>query len=410
MPWPRRIIVSIREELILKVLSKEDSVVELADQYGVSRKTVYKWLARYQKRGLAGLVDESRRPHSSPMKTSAEMALEIVQMKKEHPTWGPKKLAGVLMRKYPGKPIPSVVTIGRVLRDMGLMKRRRRRESGGLAFAPAHFVPVEPNDLWTVDFKGWWKTKDGAKCEPLTVRDAVSRYVLSVKLMTRTRAEDVRPVFEDLFARFGLPKAIQSDNGAPFASTCALGGFTKLSAWWVSLGIHVVRSRPGHPQDNGGHERMHCDMRFELEDHSETTLSAQQRACDDWTTTFNHVRPHEALGQKLPAEIYRVSARRLPTKHRVVGGYPDGCRQMTVGRQGVIRCQGWKAYVSTALAGYTVGLQSTDDGSVLVWFFHVLLGAFVPGRDDSVEPLAGTELRHEPMNIVVRTEQAGSAP
>jgi putative transposase len=408
MPWPRRIIVSIREELILKVLSKEDSIVELADQYGVSRKTVYKWLARYQKRGLAGLVDESRRPHSSPMKTSAEMALEIVQMKKEHPTWGPKKLAGVLMSKYPDKPIPSVVTIGRVLRDMGLMKRRRRRESGGLAFTPAHFVPVEPNDLWTVDFKGWWKTKDGAKCEPLTVRDAVSRYVLSVKLMTRTRGEDVRPVFEDLFARFGLPKAIQSDNGSPFASTCALGGFTKLSAWWVSLGIHVVRSRPGHPQDNGAHERMHCDMRFELEDDAEMTLSAQQRACDEWTTTFNHVRPHEALGQKLPAEVYRVSPRRLQKNHRVVGGYPDGCRQMTVGRQGVIRCQGWKAYVSTALAGYTVGLQSCDDGSVLVWFFHVLLGSLVPGRDDTVEPVAGSEVRYEPMNIIVRTEQLAS--
>jgi transposase len=158
--------------LILKVLAKEDSVVDLAKEYGVSRKTIYKWLARYQARGLSGLVDESRRPLSSPMRTSAELALEIVQLRKAHPRWGPKKLATVIARNHPMEETPSIVTIARVLRGVGLMQRTRRTASGGLAPAPPNVIPKEPNDLWTTDFKGWWRTKDGAKCEPLTVRDA----------------------------------------------------------------------------------------------------------------------------------------------------------------------------------------------------------------------------------------------
>jgi transposase InsO family protein len=186
------------------------------------------------------------------MKTSAELALAIVQLKKEHMRWGPKKIATVIAKRNPDdETTPSVVTVRRVLHEVGLMTRTRRRESGGLAPTPAHLIPTEPNDLWTVDFKGWWRTQDGAKCEPLTIRDAASRFVLAVRLVTRTRTEDVRPILEEVFAKYGLPKCIQSDNGPPFASAHGLGGLTKLSAWWVSLGIKVVRSRPGHPQDNG---------------------------------------------------------------------------------------------------------------------------------------------------------------
>jgi putative transposase len=389
--------VKIREELMLKVLAKEDSVVDLAGEYGVSRKTIYKWLARYKQRGLAGLVDESTRPRSSPMKTSAEMALEIVETKKQHPTWGPKKIANIVARHHPGDAAPSVVTTGRVLRQVGLVKRVLRRHSGGLAFTPEHYIPVEPNDLWTVDFKGWWRTLDGARCEPLTVRDAVSRYVLAVRLMTRTRCQDVRPVFEELFDRYGLPKVIQSDNGSPFASVRALAGLTPLSAWWVSLGIRVVRSRVGHPEDNGAHARMHCDMRFELEDCFETTLSAQQRACDDWVTTFNHVRPHEALGQRLPAEVYRVSSRRPPVGQRIVGGAPDGCTYVKVMPQGGIRFEGTRAYLSKALGGRMVGMQRVSGETVRVWFFHVPVGEYKPGVDGTVQPLAGSEVRAEPI-------------
>ena len=380
--------MSIREELILKVLAKEDSVVDLAEEYGVARKTIYKWLKRYEKRGLTGLVDESRRPNSSPMKTSAELALEIVQLKKEHIRWGPKKICTVLAKRHPEEDMPSIVTIQRVLRGVGLMKRSRRRASGGHAPAPTFQVPTSANDLWTVDFKGWWRTKDGAKCEPLTVRDAFSRFVLSVRLMTRTRTEDVRPVFEELFARYGLPKSIQSDNGPPFATMQGLGGLTRLSAWWVSIGIHVVRSRPGRPTDNGGHERMHSDMRFDLEDASADTLGLQQRACDDWVTTFNHVRPHEGIGQQMPGELYRASERR--PGRVVIGGYPDGCRLVDVSQSGGINCDGWKVYLSHALSGYAVGLQGFERG-YRVWFFHVLLGTFVPGTHETLQPAVADE-------------------
>ena len=216
--------MSIREELILKVLAKENSVVELAQQYGVSRKTIYKWLSRYDSKGLSGLVDESRRPTRSPMKTSAELALEVVQLRKEHPRRGPKKLVAMMAKRHPGMTVPSVVTIARILRDAGLQQRVLRRQSGGLSPAPAHLIPTESNDLWTVGFKGWWRAKDGTRCDPLTIRDGFSRYVLALQLLKRTRTEDVRPIFEWPFDKFGLPKAIQSDNGPPFAWTRALVG------------------------------------------------------------------------------------------------------------------------------------------------------------------------------------------
>lgn len=376
--------MSIREELILKALAGEETKVELAKQFGVSRKTVYKWLDRYKERGLAGLVDESRRPHRSPLMTSPELALAAIDVRKEHPSWGPKKVVALLARRFPGEDIPSVSTASRILRQAGLMKRRHRRSSGGFPPAPRSFVAVEPNDLWTVDFKGWWRTLDGTRCDPLTVRDAVSRYVLAMRVLSRTRTEDVRPVFEELFARFGVPKAIGSDNGPPFASLRGPGGLTQLSAWWVSLGIQVVRSRPGHPQDNGAHERMHVDVRIDLEDYAAPTLAAQQRACDDWITTFNHVRPHEALGQRVPAEVYRVSERRLSRCASL--GHPAGCYEVAINRQGYANCKGLHVYVSYALAGWKVGLQPLADGRTRVWFFNMLLGAFVPGRDRTVQP------------------------
>ena len=380
--------MSIREELVLKALAGE-SKVALAVEYGVSRKTVYKWLDRYKERGLAGLVDESRRPHSSPMVTSAELALAAVELRRAHRSWGPKKIVAVLEKRYPGEAIPSISTTSRILRQAGFVTRRpHRRSSGGFPPAPRHYSPVEPNDLWTVDFKGWWRTLDRSRCEPLTVRDAVSRYVLALRAMPRTRTEDVRPVFEELFDRYGLPRAIHSDNGPPFASLRGPGGLTQLSAWWVSLGIEVVRSRPGKPQDNGGHERMHLDVRFELEDFAAGTLADQQRAFDEWLTTFNHVRPHEALGQRLPGEVYRVSDRRLTRCVPYV--HPDDRLVVRLNRQGIARYDRRAVYISYGLAGQEVGLEFVADGTVRVWFCRMLLGAFVAYRDKTILP-CGTD-------------------
>jgi putative transposase len=388
MPWPPRQIVKIRHELVLKALAREESMADVAREFGVSRKTAYKWLKRYKKVGLTGLVDESRRPASSPMATTAELAFEAVEVRKKHPSWGPKKIAVVLQRRHPGAETPSQSTVARILKHAGLMTRRTRRSSGGIPMRAPEFVAKAPNDLWTVDFKGWWRTQDGTKCEPLTVRDAHSRFMLALKLMERTRTEDVRPVFEELFKRYGLPIAIQSDNGPPFASVRAPRGLTELSAWWVSLGIQVVRSRPGCPQDNGGHERMHVDVRFDLEDNADVTREQQQRSCDDWLTVFNFERPHEALGMKVPGDVYRASERRM-TRY-VIGGYPEGCEMAKVSCSGKINYGDRKFFISNGVARHRVGLLPVGD-LVQVWFYQLLLGSFSTEPDGHFEPYSPHE-------------------
>jgi len=242
----------------------------------------------------------------------------------------------------------------------------------------------EPNDLWTVDFKGWWYALDGAKCEPLTVRDAYSRFVLAIRLQPDTGTSSVMAVFTALFEEQGVPRAIQSDNGPPFASTTTIGGLTKLSAWWVSLGIELVRSRPGCPQDNGGHERMHADIEREIRAKVARTRALQQKACDEWRVEFNHVRPHEALGMKTPSEIYRPSPRRPVVQ---TGAFPSGCERRIVNPRGWIAWNRQRIYVTTALVGHTVGLVQLRD-EVFVWFYQMLLGTFRCGQGlESVEPI-----------------------
>lgn len=376
--------MSIRHDLVLKALSGDHTITELAKEYGVSRKTAHKWVARFQGRGLSGLVDDSRRPHSSPTQTSVDVVFEAIELRKKHPTWGPRKIAAILQRQHPGQEMPSMTTVARVLKQAGLLKRRLRRSSGGAPVRAPDFIAKAPNELWTVDFKGWWRTLDGQRHDPLTVRDAYSRFVLAMRLMDRTRTDDVRPVFEELFKRYGVPKAIQSDNGPPFASIRAPRGLTQFSAWWVSLGIEFVRSRPGCPQDNGGHERMHVDVRIELQDKAEPTKKEQQRACDDWITVFNYERPHEALGMKVPADVYRPSERRM-TRY-IVGGFPDGCTMARVNKSGRISYAGdEKIYLTHGLVGHVVGLQRVDD-VVRVWFYHLLLGSFPADGFGKLEP------------------------
>jgi transposase InsO family protein len=358
-------------------------VAELCREYGISRKTAYKWLARFRQTGTLGLVDASRRPHTSPTATADAVKAEILRQRQEHPTWGARKLRAVLMRTS-GESTPSEACIHRIVLEAGLVPRRRRR-----ALSAVHSIDVPkvevtgPNDLWTVDFKGWWRTLDGYKCEPLTVRDAYSRFLLCLRGVRSTAYCTVRPEFELLFRRFGLPKAIQSDNGPPFAVVHSLAGLSKLSAWWISLGIQIVRSRPGCPQDNGGHERMHVDVYQDLQRKPARTLEVQQECFDGWIADFNHVRPHEALGMRTPAELYRPSSRPVP--EFVVSSYPSNIRVVRVNRGNILHRQ-QKVYVSTVLAGHLLGLEERQD-DVLVWFHHVCLGRFVPGEHASVQPL-----------------------
>jgi transposase InsO family protein len=408
MPWPTRSIVSVRQEFVLKVLAGEQTVADLCRQFGISRETGYKWLRRYRESGLSGLIDQSRRPRSNARQTSNDVVLEVIRLRQAHPSWGPRKLWVVLSRTYSAKELPTPETLARILKRAGLVKRRRYRpvSRGAIPRAPRYSVEG-PNDLWTVDFKGWWRTGDGRRCEPLTVRDAFSRYVLAVRLLPSTRERHVREVFERLFDEYGLPKAIQSDNGPPFASMRGLAGLTKLSAWWVSLGIEHVRGRPGCPQDNGGHERMHADMRIEIECDAAENRAAQQRVCDDWRTTFNHVRPHEALDMKTPGELYHPSPRR--PGRIILGGHPDGCEIVDV-RYGAVRFGRYHIYVSLALSGYPVGLQRISPREVRVWFFDLLLGHFAPGEDLSVMPFLPRPDEDDAAREADRNEEPASSP
>lgn len=229
------------------------------------------------------------------------------------------------------------------------------------------------NDLWTVDFKGWWLTGDGTRAHPLTVRDAHSRFLLAVEILDNQRMEGCQQVFLELFRRFGMPKAVQSDNGSPFGCTSARGGLTRLSAWLISHGIHVVFSRPGCPQDNGGHERMHLDLRYDVEDHASPTIADEQDAATRFVHDFNHHRPHEALGQKTPDEVYAVSARRLlgARRHPV---YPSGWTTRTVGCPGRISVDGALYHVGAGLIGHTIGLEPIEGTRVRLWFHSYDLG------------------------------------
>ncbi len=388
MPWRERSLVSVRQDFILRALTRDVPIAELCRQFGVSRKTAYKWLKRFRERGPAGLVDRPRRPRSNGKALSSTVVMHIVRLKQKHRSWGAKKLLVLLARTLDADELPSISSINRVLYQSGLVLRRRRyrRSSTGLPIRP-NVVVEAPNDLWTVDFKGWWRAGNGDRCEPLTVRDAHSRFVLELRLMTSTRTAPVREVFEELFERWGLPKAIQSDNGPPFASVRALGGLTGLSAWWMSLGIEVVRSRPGKPTDNGGHERMHADVRVEIQADAAHSRKLQQQACDEWRTEFNHVRPHEALGMKTPAEVYRASSRR-PGRIVVGGAYPEGTAVERVSSRGTVgnTSGAWGVYVSLALAGYPVGLEERADRFVYVWFFDRVLGRYQRG-DRTVQPV-----------------------
>lgn len=357
-------------EFIEKAIVPGANVSALCREFGISRQTAHKWLRRYRDQGYLGLVEQSRRPASSPLATAEDVVVSIIELRDKRSSWGPQKIAAVLERRL-GAEAPSATTVARVLRRLGKVKRRRPTPRIWSVDGRPRIEVKAPNDLWTIDFKGWWRALNGDRCEPLTLRDAFSRKVLAVTLVPATNAGHVRRVLEHLFRKHGLPSAIQSDNGSPFICSRARGGLTVLSAWLVSLGIRIVRSRPGHPQDNGGHERMHRDL-SELQLSPAGSRRAQQRQCDRWMLDFNHVRPHDALGGKTPAELYRNSSRRslsplLPT-------YPPGWLTRRANKGGYVRVNGDQVFVATALARQLIGLRQESELRWSARFFDVDLG------------------------------------
>ena len=373
MPWLEANVVNLRMEFVLRALRDDLPFSTLCADYGISPKTGYKWKERFLQHGMDGLTDLSRRPHHCPVRVPEELLMELVQLKTKHEKWGPKKLRDLLLRMELPVKVPSLSTLKRLLLRMGLVKPQRRRRVRDGGRISQDVVAVEPNDVWTVDFKGWWYSSERERIQPLTVRDMYAKYLLGAVALPDSRSETVRAVFERLFTTYGLPKVIKSDNGTPFACRNSLQGLTALSVWWVALGIGLDRSRPGCPGDNAAHERMHRDLAAEVEGVATGNLKQQQAALAAWRHEFNEERPHEALGQRFPAEVYRRSPRRYDPRP-VILEYPARYFRRKVSQVGVIKIEGRPIRLSVALRDWHVGLQPLEPGLFRVWFANLELG------------------------------------
>lgn len=373
MPWQETSVMDQRTEFMLRVLRGAEPFGEVCREYGISRKTGYKWKERFLAEGLGGLGDASRRPKSSPNELDEAMVCAIVKLKLAHPGWGARKLRAVLERTGSPSELPSESSFKRVLARAGLVERRRRvrSEQGSRLQTPVR--AERPNQVWTIDFKGWWYTRNRHRFEPLTIRDDFSRYVLCAQALDSARTETVREQMVRVFERHGLPEVIRSDNGAPFAARNSPLGLSRLSAWWLALGIDLDRIRPGRPDQNGGHERMHRDMAVEVEGKAEEDPARQQAALDVWRRTFNEERPHEALGMRVPREVYALSPRKYdPSPVELV--YPAEYLVRRVMNRGGVKLKNRCVNVSEALQGWDVGLEPVHDSCYAVWFCRLCLG------------------------------------
>lgn len=362
--------MSLKIELVERVTVQKHEVSTVCRELGIARQTAHKWLKRFREGGYDALEERSRRPTSSVTSFTEDIVGAVIDTRDRHPSWGPRKIEIVLRKKF-GAQTPSERTITRLLKRFERVRaRRKKRPRNVVELAPDAHASAS-NDVWTVDFKGWWRTSDGARCDPLTVRDAFSRYVIAVEVPERGKIEDVHPIFEHLFRKYGIPRAIQCDNGVPFVSVHARGGLTKLSAWWVSLGIRLVRSRVASPQDNGGHERMHGDIARDVQSSPSVSRAAERRVLARWRQDFNHVRPHESLGNKCPAEVYVAS----PTRPRATRArYPPTWATRRVRMNGEITMHRERYFVSTALAGHDIGLEQKDAVRWTIWHRTMNLG------------------------------------
>ena len=372
MPWRTNTMTDQRKEFVRQALGNDANLSALCRAYGITRKTGLMWRERARSDGLNGVREHSRRPHASPTQLKEAQVCHLVRLKQAWPTWGPKKLSQ-LYRETQGTQL-AISTCHRVLKAAGLIKERPRRLRRAVSVVVGATVPLGPNDVWTVDFKGWWRLGNGGRCEPLTVRDAFSRLVLLAHVPSSGRTAPIRAEFERLFRTYGLPKVIKSDNGVPFASINAPLGLSSLSAGWVALGIVLERSRPGHPQDNGAHERLHKDLEAEVAAHVQIDAVAQQAALDVWRQDYNQIRPHERLQGRRPAQVYQHSPRLYPEGPLVLD-YGPGFLPRLVGAGGDIKYNSRIIFISTALAGWHVGLRVQDNHRLAVWFNYLLLGS-----------------------------------
>jgi transposase InsO family protein len=374
MPWKETDVMSQKEQFIQEMLQNKKPFKHLCAEFGISEKTGHKWKNRFLEEGKHGLDELSRAPKNSPGSLSEDTVISLINLKHAHPAWGAKKILAIYEKTH-RTDIPSISSVKRVLDKANLVKKRKickvAAESNRLR---QRILPEAANDVWAIDFKGWWRS-NGEVCEPLTVRDLHSRFILEIKLMESKSSAAVRAVLTELFKKYGLPKVIRSDNGTPFAASWAVLTLTDLSAWWITLGITPDRTEKGKPGQNGSLERMHADIANEIEGKISGGRRQNQAALDAWREEYNNIRPNEAIGMKTPSELYKSSERKYYDFDELE--YPMGFLPRKITKNGEVRINGIRIAVSFSLRRLTVGLKEIESGK-----YHVFLADFLLGTLD----------------------------
>lgn len=375
MAWKVASMERTKQSFILLYQTDKFTMTELCNQFGISRPTGYKILERFALEGWDALEERSRAHHRHPLQTSEAIEEALIAERKKHPRWGARKLIVLVQRSMPDAVLPCESTVNNILKKHGLVVPRRAARRRIINQYP-EFDPVEPNEIWSADFKGKFRLGNQQYCNPLTIADSFSRFVFAIQGLQYCRAEDCIPIFEKAFREYGLPQWMHTDNGPPFGASNALRRLSHLAVWFMDHGITPVYSDPGHPEQNGRHERMHRDLKAEVTRPAAHSMRAQQRKFDQFRAEYNEVRPHEALSMKTPNMVHKPSKLEY-TKRVQAWAYPTGMRQKLVTVNGALR---WKlvgqVMVSTALANRFVGLDPIEDGVWLVYYRHVPLGVF----------------------------------
>lgn len=373
MSWKETDVMKEKEKFIDAVIKAEKPFKYICEDFGISEKTGHKWKNRFYEEGKLGLYEKSREAENHPNALPEDTVIAIIQLKTAHPYWGAKKILELFKKSRRNAEVPSLSSVNRILSKANLIKKRRVKPvSVDCRRLHAHIQPQEVNDVWAIDFKGYWRS-DGEICEPFTVRELVSRKILCVKLMQSKSSEAVRAVMTDLFKKYGLPKVIRSDNGTPFSSPNGVLSLTSLSAWWITLGITPDRTEKGSPGQNGSLERMHADIAREIEGKVRGGVLANQAVIDAWVEEYNSVRPNEAIGMKTPDEVF------IPSERKYIGDYeeieyPLGFLTRKVTAGGEIVLNSIRIAIGHSLRGLYIGLKPLENNSYEAYLADFILG------------------------------------
>ena len=374
MPWKETTTMDQKIEFICEWKSDKYTITELCKAFGISRPTAYKLINRFEKFGIEGLIEKSKAPRNHPNKTKKEVEEKIICLKGKHPDWGAKKFRRLLFNDFVEEDIPSVITIHNILYRNGLVSPQKKVRRVKPVFPI--FDPKQCNEVWSADYKGKFLMGNKKYCHPLTISDTKSRYLFTAKAILKEDFISAKTEFTRVFRKYGLPQQIHTDNGVPFGSVAAIQRFTRLSYWFIDLGIMPVFSDPAHPEQNGRHERMHRDLKAACTKPSGYDIKSQQRKLNRFVRDFNHVRPHEALDMETPASVYKRSDRPFPEKIKPYE-YPSHMKVMNVTLNAAMR---WKSYywvyISRGLAGKQVGIEEVGNGIWKVYYRNVFLGYF----------------------------------